>query len=85
MVIKLQNYDILSVLTCLIEEVALGCLVKLNIEVFDSYFTEATNKERILAFIREQHNCDTPKTRNIALDFLRKWGILLSISNNGTL
>ena len=43
------------------------------IEAFNLYFTEATDKERILAFVREQQKCDSPKTRKIAQDFLRKW------------
>ena len=45
------------------------------IEAFDRYFTEAADKERILAFVREQQNCNSPKTRKIARDFLRKWEI----------
>ena len=43
------------------------------IEAFDKYFTEATDKERIIAFVKEQQDCDSPKTRKIAQDFLRKW------------
>lgn len=42
------------------------------IEAFDKYFTEATDKERIIAFVKEQQDCDSPKTRKIAQDFLRK-------------
>jgi hypothetical protein len=44
------------------------------IEAFDKYFPEAADKERITAFVKEQQNCDSPKTRKIAQDFLRKWG-----------
>ena len=44
------------------------------IEAFDKYFSEASDKESILAFVREQQNCDSPKTRKIAQEFLRKWG-----------
>jgi truncated hemoglobin YjbI len=43
------------------------------IEGFAQYFTEATDKERILTFVRELQNCDSPKTRKAAQDFLRKW------------
>ncbi|MFC1983026.1 hypothetical protein ACFLV5_04520 [Chloroflexota bacterium] len=43
------------------------------IEAFDKYFPEATDKERIIAFVKEQQNCDSPKTRKLAQDFLRKW------------
>ncbi len=32
-----------------------------------------SGKERILAFVREQQNCDSPKTSKIARDFIRKW------------
>jgi hypothetical protein len=43
------------------------------IEAFDQYFTEAAGKERILTFVRELQNCDSPKTRKAAQNFLRKW------------
>ena len=43
------------------------------IEAFDKYFPEVADKERIIAFVKEQRNCDSPKTRKIAQDFLRKW------------
>ena len=43
------------------------------IEAFDKYFPEAADKERIIAFVKEQQNCDSPKTRKLAQDFLRKW------------
>ena len=43
------------------------------IEAFNKYFTEATDKERIIAFVKEQQNCDSPKTKKLAQDFLRKW------------
>ena len=42
------------------------------IEAFDQYFTEAASKERILTFVRELQNCDSPKTRKAAQNFLRK-------------
>ena len=43
------------------------------IEAFDEYFTEAADKERIIAFVKDQQNCDSPKTRKIAHEFLQKW------------
>lgn len=43
------------------------------IEAFEEYFTEAANRERIIAFIKEQQCCDSPKTRKLAQNFLRKW------------
>ena len=43
------------------------------IEAFDKYFPQATDQEKILAFVREQRHSDSPKTRKIAQDFLRKW------------
>ncbi len=43
------------------------------IEAFDKYFPEAADKERIITFVEEQQNCDSPKTRKIAQEFLRKW------------
>jgi hypothetical protein len=44
------------------------------IESFDRYFPEAADKEQIIAFVREQLHCDSPKTRKVARDFLQKWG-----------
>jgi len=43
------------------------------IEAFDKYFPEAADKERIISFVKEQQNCDSPKTRKIGQNFLRKW------------
>ncbi len=43
------------------------------IEAFDKYFPEAADKEKIIAFVREQQHCDSPKTRKLSQDFLRKW------------
>jgi len=43
------------------------------IEAFDQYFEEAKNKEMILKFVREQLNCESPRTRKIAKQFLLKW------------
>lgn len=43
------------------------------IEAFDQYFEEAKNKEMILKFVREQVNCESPRTRKIAKQFLLKW------------
>ncbi len=46
------------------------------IESFDQYFTEASDKESIIRFVQEQQNSDSPKTRKIATDFLKKWRVL---------
>jgi len=43
------------------------------IEAFDKYFPEAADKERIIAFVKKQQNCDSPKTRKLAQNFLRTW------------
>jgi len=43
------------------------------IEAFDEYFEEAENKEKILEFVKEQLNCESPKTRKKARVFLKKW------------
>jgi len=43
------------------------------IEAFDEYFQEASEKEKIVSFVREQLNCDSPKTRKLAREFLGKW------------
>ena len=50
-------------------------LVKSDIiEAFDEYFEEAENKKQIIAFVKQQLNCDSPKTRKTAAKFLKKWG-----------
>jgi len=43
------------------------------IEAFDQYFKEAENKKTILEFAREQLNCESPRTRKKAKEFLEKW------------
>ena len=43
------------------------------IESFDRYFPDAIDKEQIIAFVRGTLDCDSPKTRKIAGEFLRKW------------
>lgn len=43
------------------------------IESFNQYFSEASDKESIIRFIQEQQDCDSPKTRKLARDFLQKW------------
>ena len=40
----------------------------------NEYFSEAENKTIILQFVREQLTSSSPKTRNKAKQFLRKWG-----------
>jgi hypothetical protein len=44
------------------------------IEAFGQYFSEATDKEKILEFVEEQQNSSSPKTRKLAKEFLKKWG-----------
>lgn len=44
-----------------------------SIEAFDSFFDEIENKEDIVKFVREQLNCESPKTRKRAKQFLTKW------------
>ncbi len=49
-------------------------LVKSDIiEAFDEYFAGAENKKQIIEFIKQQLNCDSPKTRKTAAKFLKKW------------
>jgi hypothetical protein len=43
------------------------------IESFDAYFEESTNQERIIEFVKAQLDCESPKTRKIAKEFLEKW------------
>ncbi|MBN2591267.1 MAG: hypothetical protein JXA96_15490 [Sedimentisphaerales bacterium] len=47
-------------------------LVKASIiEAFEKYYEQAKNKKKILAFVEEQLNCQSPKTRKIAKEFLK--------------
>jgi len=43
------------------------------IESFSEYFEEAENKDKIIEFVKAQLNCESPKTRKIAKQFLKKW------------
>jgi hypothetical protein len=43
------------------------------IESFGEYFAESKDKERIIAFVRQQLDSESPKTRKIAKEFLSKW------------
>lgn len=49
-------------------------LVKSDIiDAFNEYFEVAEDKKRIIEFVRQQLNCDSPKTRKTAAKFLNKW------------
>ena len=43
------------------------------IESFEEYFEQVKDKAKILAFIRQQVNCRSPKARKLAKAFLEKW------------
>jgi len=43
------------------------------IEAFDNYFEEAENQPEILEFVRKQLQSQSPKTRKLAREFLKKW------------
>jgi hypothetical protein len=44
------------------------------IESFGEYFEESKDKEKIMEFVRQQLDGESPKTRKIAREFLKKWG-----------
>ena len=44
-----------------------------SIQSFAEYFDETENKEKILEFVRKQLDCESPKTRKMAKEFLEKW------------
>jgi hypothetical protein len=44
------------------------------IESFGEYFAESNDRDKIMAFVRQQLNAESPKTRKIAQEFLKKWG-----------
>jgi hypothetical protein len=43
------------------------------IEAFDQYFEEAKNKKRIVEFVKKQLKAKSPKTKKVAIRFLKKW------------
>ena len=43
------------------------------IESFDAYFKESKDQKRIIEFVEAQLNCESPKTRKIAKEFMEKW------------
>ena len=44
------------------------------IEAFNEYYEGIKNKKKIIEFVKEQLECQSPKTRKAAANFLRKWG-----------
>ena len=49
-------------------------LVKASaIEAFGAYFEQSEDKARIIEFAKAQLNCESPKTRKKAKEFLKKW------------
>ena len=51
-----------------------GLLAFGAIETFDEIYKESKNKIKILEFVKKQLDCDSPKTRKRAEEFLEKWG-----------
>ena len=43
------------------------------IEAFDEYYKDAQDKKRILEFVKNQLESESPKTRKKAKEFLEKW------------
>ena len=43
------------------------------IEALDEYFEVSKDKAKILAFVKQQMDCHSPKTRKLAKAFLQKW------------
>ena len=49
-------------------------LVKASaIEAFEAYFKKSKDQARIIEFVKAQLNCESPKTREKAKGFLKKW------------
>lgn len=42
------------------------------IQSFEKYFEESKDKEKILQFVKNQLNCQSPKTQKVAKEFLKK-------------
>ena len=45
------------------------------ITAFDDYFDEAVDKEKIIDFVKTSLESDSPKTRKVAKEFLKKWDL----------
>lgn len=43
------------------------------IEALSEYFEEVKDKKKTIEFVKEQLNCESPKTRKVAREFLKKW------------
>jgi len=43
------------------------------IEAFNEYFEEASDKKKILDFVKAQLESKSPKTRKVAKEFLKRW------------
>jgi hypothetical protein len=43
------------------------------IEAFNKYFKESEDKEKIIKFVKAQINSNSPKTKKLAKEFLKKW------------
>ena len=43
------------------------------IESFEEYFKQSQDQAQILAFVRQQVNCRSPKARKLSKTFLEKW------------
>ena len=44
------------------------------IEALNQYFGESKDKLKIVAFVKRQVDCSSPKTRKLARESLKKWG-----------
>ena len=44
------------------------------IDSFGEFFAESNDKEKIMEFVKQQLDCESPKTRKKAKEFLSKWG-----------
>ena len=49
-----------------------------TIEAFNEYFEESSDKNKILNFVMAQLESGSPKTRKLAIEFLRKWNNIMS-------
>jgi hypothetical protein len=50
-------------------------VISYAIQSFDQYFADTTahDQNRVLAFVQQQIDCASPKTRKLAKDFVKKW------------
>ena len=64
----ISKYDI-DILGAILEQEAESAYI---FEAFVQYFDQAKNKKKITEFVRQKLNCQSPKTKKAAKEFLKR-------------